>query len=91
MKNQEMTEELTTLRRIETLVATITRVLLADKIAKVMKNADHRFIYEHTGSMAVKELSRRTGLGTGTISRLWSQWEQDGLIVKHGKSYRRVF
>ncbi len=85
-----MSEELKTLKRIERLLETIAKASLAEKLANVLKDENHRIIYEHTGRFPVKKLSERTGLGTGTISRLWKQWEHEGLLVKDGKSYRRV-
>ena len=37
-----------------------------------------------------KQIAEKVGLGTGTISRTWQHWEDVGLLIKDGKSYRRV-
>jgi DNA-binding MarR family transcriptional regulator len=89
-RQQEPTEELKTLKRIELLLETLAKAALAEKLTSVFEDKDHRFIYEHTGDIPVKDLSKRTGLSPATISRLWSRWEREGLLIKDGKSYPRV-
>lgn len=91
MKKHEASEELKALKRIELLLETLARTAVSEKLAKVSKEPKHKLVYENTGRLSVQELSRRTGFSVGKISGLWSQWEQEGLLVKDGKSYRRVF
>jgi DNA-binding IclR family transcriptional regulator len=86
-----MSEELRTLKRIELLLETIAKTAVAEKLAKVLENRKHQILYENDGRLSVKELAKRTGFSVGKISGLWRQWEQEGLLVKDGKSYRRVF
>ena len=91
MKKDGTDEELETLKRIELLLEILAKSALADKLAKIYKEKKLAFLYENTGHIARPELERRTGFSAGKISGLWSQWEREGLLVKNGKSYRRVF
>lgn len=83
-------EELKTLKRIEELLAVVARALLAEPLKAAIKDRQHKFLYENTGKLPVKELAKKTGLSTATISRTWQRWEQDGLLIKDGKQYRKV-
>lgn len=91
MKKHEMSEELKTFKRIEVLLEIMAKTAVADKLAKVLKEKKHAFLYENTGDLPRPELEKKTGFSAGKISGLWSQWEREGLLVKDGKSYRRVF
>jgi uncharacterized membrane protein YoaK (UPF0700 family) len=86
-----MSDELTTLKRIELLLETIAKTAVTGKLTQVLQDRKHRLIYEKTGHLSVRDLSKRTGFSVGKISGLWSQWEQEGLLAKRGKSYYRVF
>ncbi len=86
-----MSEELKALKRIELLLEVMAKTAVSEKLAKVFKESKHKLLYENTGHLSVRELSKLTGFSLGKISGLWSQWEQEGLLVKDGKSYRRVF
>ncbi len=79
-----------TLRRIEALLEVLAKNALADKLAKIYKDKKLAFLFENTGSIPRPEHERRTGFSGGKISGLWNQWEREGLLVKDGKSYRRV-
>jgi len=91
MNKPQMSEELKALKRIELLLETIAKTAVTEKLAKVLGDRKQRILYENNGRLSVKELAKRTGFSVGKISGLWNQWEQEGLLVKDGKSYRRVF
>ena len=91
MAKTQMSEELKALKRIELLLEVMAKSAVSEKLAKTRKEPNHKLLYENTGHRSVKELSKLTGFSVGKISGLWSQWEQEGLLVKDGKSYRRVF
>jgi hypothetical protein len=91
MKKHDMSEELRTLKRIELLLEIMVKAAVADKLSKIFKEKKYAFLYENTGSLPRPELEKKTGFSAGKISGLWSQWEREGLMVKDGKSYRRVF
>jgi Fic family protein len=88
--NQEESEELQALRRIEDLLTVLARAALADRIDEIMSDKMHRLILEQTGKLTVTQLAEKTGVSAMTISRLWQKWEQIGLLAKDGKRYRRV-
>jgi Fic family protein len=88
--NQEESEELQALRRIEDLLTVLARTALADRIDEIMSDKMHRLILEQTGKLTVTQLAEKTGVSAMTISRLWQKWEQIGLLAKDGKRYRRV-
>lgn len=85
-----MSEELKTLKRIEELVGAIARNALRDALKSALVDREHKFLYENTGLLPVKELARKTGFSTGSISRTWQAWEEAGLLIKDGKQYKKV-
>lgn len=89
-KNELISEEVRLLRRLEELLSLIPRATLAGRLDEILRDKSHRLLYQETGRIPVKELAKKTGLSTGTISSLWQKWEQTGLIVKEGKQYRKV-
>ena len=90
MNHSNTTEELKILRRIQELLTVLVRATLSETLGKELRDKNLRQLYEETGRVPVRELSRRTGLGAGTISRTWRKWEQAGILVKDGKQYRQV-
>jgi hypothetical protein len=84
------TEELKSLKRIEELLAVLVRVSIAEQLQSIRADKEQKFLYDNTGTLPVKELSRRTGFSAGKISGIWQQWEDAGLLVKDGKQYRKV-
>jgi hypothetical protein len=83
-------EELKTLKRIEELLEAIARNALRDTLNSALVDKEHKFLYENTGRLPVKELARKTGFSTGSISRTWQAWEEAGLLLKDGKQYKKV-
>jgi len=84
-------EELKILKRIEDLLSVLVKISLSEKLRSVRVDKQQRFLYENTGRLPVKELSRKTGFSAGKISGVWQEWEDAGLLIKDGKQYRRVF
>ena len=78
------------LKRIEELLTALTKATLSDSIEKHLADPKHRILYEGAGKVPVKELAKKTKFSVGKISNLWKEWAQAGLLVKDGKSYRRL-
>jgi len=57
----------------------------SEQLGEILIDKKHRLLFEGAGQFPVTELSKKTGLSTATISRLWQKWEQMGLLVKDGK------
>ncbi len=86
-----MSEELETLKRIETLLAALVKAKLSDEIGIRLKDPKRKPLYELTGKGTVRDLARKTGFSIGQISKVWQEWEQAGLLIKDGKQYKKVF
>ena len=90
MAKKKSKKQTSTLERIEELVRAIAKAVLAEKLAEALKDKNYRVLYEGTGELGVVELSKKTRFSTGKISGIWKEWEQVGVVVKEGKSYRKV-
>lgn len=86
-----MSEELDVLKHIEDLLRSLLRSSLSEPMSRLLTDENLRRLYWSTGNVKRQELERRTGFSAGKISGLWAQWEQAGILVKTGKSYRRPF
>jgi hypothetical protein len=84
-------QELKALKRIEELLTVLAKTALKDAFDTNLKDKKHRLLYELAGQLSVKELSRKTGFSVGKISGLWQKWEQEGLLIKHGGQYKKIF
>jgi DNA-binding MarR family transcriptional regulator len=87
---EEITEEIRILKRLEELLTLLAKTALSERLAEIYDDKQHRLLFEKVGQMPVTDLAKKTGLSAGTISGLWQRWEQAGLLIKEGKQYRRV-
>ena len=79
------------LRRTNDLLQILVKVQLRAVIEAELSDPKKRMLYGLTGeSLPVTKIAERVGLATGTISRTWQHWEDVGLLIKEGKSYRRA-
>jgi hypothetical protein len=92
MNNEHATAELASLlRRTNELLQTLVSIQLRSALQSELTDPKKRTLYDLTGcATPIKALAAKVGMGTGSISRTWQQWESLGLLVKDGKSYRRV-
>lgn len=81
---------LESLLRIEQTLSTIAKASLRSVVEQELSHLAARKVYDLTGSRPIKEISQTTGMATGSISRLWSRWEQLGILIKDGKRYRKA-
>ncbi len=51
MAKTQMSEELKALKRIELLLETMAKTVVAKKLAKILKEKKHAFLYENTGHL----------------------------------------
>lgn len=79
------------LDRLVTFVEALARMKVAELAERTLKDANEKKLYEFTGKKPVKELADITGFSVGKISGLWQEWHAKGLLVKDGKSYRKLF
>jgi len=87
----ESQELLSRLSRIEELLTTIAKVQFKDVFERELANPTTAKLYEFTGAHTSRELAKRLNCSRTQISETWQRWERLGLLVKEGKSYRKVF
>jgi len=87
----ENTDVAALIRRTNELLTVLAKTQLSAVIESELADAVKRKLYEYTGSLGVKALTTKVGMSAGTISGHWKRWEQLGLLVKEGQSYRRLF
>lgn len=84
--------DLTTLiGRTNELLEILVRLHLNTLMDKELEDPSHRRLYELTGEKSAAQIKKELRMSSTTISRLWSRWEQMGLLLKEGRTYRRIF
>jgi biotin operon repressor len=79
------------LQRTNDLLLILVKAHLRPVIEAELSDSKRKELYLLTGgSVPIKKLSEKLGMSTGAISRVWQHWEDVGLLIKDGKSYRRV-
>lgn len=86
-----MSDELEALLRIEKLLRSLIRISLAQPMKDLLATDELRELYLNTGKLKRQDLEKRTGFSAGKISGLWTQWEQAGLLIRDGKSFKKPF
>ncbi len=81
---------LETLRSIEDLLKILVRIQLKPVLEQELSDDTKKKLYLATGKDGIVAISKKLKCSTGWISGVWKRWEQFGLIVKDGKSYRPV-
>jgi DNA-binding NarL/FixJ family response regulator len=80
-----------TLRRIDQTLTGILKALLTEQVKTIRSDERLSQIYDMTGTgKAVSEIAKKAKVSTGTVSGIWKSWEDSGLIIKSGKSYRKI-
>lgn len=83
-------EILETLERTNELLELIAKISLGKIIEKEVYDEKLKKLYELTGKESITSISKKIGISSGKISAIWKKWEAIGMIVKDGKSYRRI-
>jgi hypothetical protein len=79
------------LLRIDQTLAGILKALIANQIKEIRSNETLSRIYELTGTgKTIGEIAKKTNVSTGKVSGVWKGWEESGLIVKSGKSFKKL-
>lgn len=82
-----MTEQ--DLRKIREMLEFLVKQKLVEKIGKL--NSNEKKVYELTGKRKREEIIKETGFSAGKISSLWDKWADEGILIKEGKKYRKMF
>ncbi len=79
------------LERIDQMLSGIIRILLAEQVAAIRADKTLSQIYDMTGSgKTIGEIAKKAKVSTGKVSGIWKTWEDSGLIIKSGKSFRKA-
>lgn len=76
------------IRKIREMLEFLVKQKIIEKINKL--NKDERRVYDLTGSGKRSLIENKTGFAAGKISKIWIKLEEEGLLVKEGKIYRKV-
>ena len=91
MTSKEWDELLERLAKIELYLGLLLRYRLNASISEVLTDPVHVKVYELTGNANRDEIVNKTGVAAGTVSGLWKKWEEKGIVIKDGVSYKKVF
>lgn len=79
------------LQRTNDLLLILVKTQLRTLIEAELSDSKKRELYSLTGtSIPIKKISQKVGMATGTISATWQHWEEVGLLIRDGRSYRKV-
>jgi DNA-binding MarR family transcriptional regulator len=84
-------ETLKVLLRIEQWVAMLAKAQLAPILKAELSDPRMAQLYKLTGSYGQRDIKKKLNMSANTISDAWKRWERQGLILKEGKEYRKVF
>jgi len=76
------------IKKIREMMELLVKQKISGKLNKL--SADEKKVYELTGSEKRSLIESKTGFAAGKISKIWIRLEEEGLLVKEGKSYRKV-
>ena len=79
-----------TMDRVEALLTALVKLQMGPILEDELKDDTDRQLYELTGKLKRREIEKKLKIGPGRISDTWKRWEQLGLVVKDGKTYRRT-
>ena len=77
------------IKKIREMMEFLVKQKISEIVLKI-RDPMERKLFELTGTRGVKELVQITKFSAGKISKLWQEWEEQGILVKEGKRYRKV-
>jgi hypothetical protein len=70
----------------------LLRAQLAETMKKELTSPALKKLFAMTArGAAVREIAKKTGIATGSASRIRQRWAQLGLLVKVGRDFKTVF
>lgn len=85
METNDLLREILKWQKIQGLA--IMRSLIPTLLDSKAKKA----VYDLTdGTLAVKEISKKTGVATGTVSNWWKKWFSEGILSREGDRYIKI-
>lgn len=77
-------------QRSNELLEILVKLQLRSTLSEELSDPKNRKLYNLTGNKGVTDISKGLKMSAGKISGIWKRWEQKGLLIKDGRSYRRV-
>ena len=85
-------EIITLLRRNNELLAVLVKAQLRSVFVSELADGKKKKLYGLVGdSLTGLQMSKKLGMSTGAISGILKSWEIQGILVKEGCKYRRIF
>jgi len=78
-------------KRIEELLLILIKINAAPVIKTELCTPEMQELYEMTGQRTIKIISKKLGISTGKILAIWKRWTELGLLIKEGKSYKKIW
>ena len=76
------------IRKIREIMECLFKQNISEKLNKL--NDTEKKIYELTGEKVQSEIVKSLKIAPNTISNTWKKLENEGLLIKDGKGYRKV-
>lgn len=86
----EQEEIVIRLKHVEDLLCSFVKSQMFSIVEKELNDPKIKKLYNLTGEYTTRELENKVGLSRSTISNTWKHWESLGLLIKDGKTYRKV-
>jgi hypothetical protein len=76
------------IKKIREMLGFLVKQKISERLNKL--GSDEKKIYDLTGEKGQVEMVKVTGFAAGKISKIWQKLEDEGLLIKEGKSYHKV-
>lgn len=76
------------IKKIREMLEFLVKQKISDRVSKL--NTTEKKIYDATSLKTQTEIVKSLNVAPNTVSNLWKKLENEGILVKDGKSYRKV-
>ena len=76
------------IKKIKEMLEFLVKQKVSERLNKL--SADEKKVYNLTGDEKRDSIEVKTGFAAGKISKIWQKLEDEGLLIKDGKRYRKV-
>lgn len=75
------------IKKIRQMMAFLVKQKISEKINKFSSN--EKKIYDLTGKKQ-NDIIKQLGVSSKTVTKLWKEWEDEGILIKEGQSYKKL-
>jgi len=76
------------IKKIREMMEFLVKQKLSEKLKTLSET--ERKVYNLTGEKGHTEMFKTLKVAPNTVSKVWQKLEEEGLLIKEGKSYRKV-